>query len=381
MAYQSFPWQDGDSNSFKKLVQLYLPTLRGKTFLDVGCNTGFFCGWAAFQKAAYVKGVDSNATFIASAQKWFPSCSFSCISWESLGTQTYDIILYLSALHYAHDQQWMVDELMRHVKRDGLLVLELGIAPGAQDAFIEVQRTIDTRFFPTQTKLCSMLEKYAFKKIGPSVAQAGDPLPRYVYHVQHKKPVAVLLMDSHYSGKTSVAKQLFMENIKRIHGDGMYTQILSDQLTVDARVKHLLRAACQGEYLDSSTATANICQAGLLANIVNAITSLTDGQDFVLDHYIPVEYREGMCTLLHEAGYFVLPLFIWQNQDKDWKQQRLPLKCYTAYLQHLEKQGLIQEDEYLAVNPDVAKAVAEKRMPNAQYHYFHFGRREGRKVK
>lgn len=381
MAYQSFPWQDGDSKSFEKLVQLYLPALSGKTFLDVGCNTGFFCGWAAFQNAAYVKGVDSNTKFIALAQKWFPSCSFSCTPWDALGPQQYDIVLHLSALHYAHDQQWMVDELMRHVKTDGLLVLEVGIAPGTQNAFVEVQRAIDTRFFPTEEKFHSMLEKYVFKRIGESVRQGGDPLPRYVYHVQHKKPMAALLMDRHYSGKTSIAKTLFAQNIKRIHGDSVYSQILKDCITADERVKDLLKSAYQDAHLDSATATMSICEAGLLKNLLDAIMTQADGQDFVLDHFIPVKYREDVCTILHEAGYFVLPLFVWQSQYHDWRQQRLPFKRYESYIQHLEQYGLIDEEKYLAANPDVAKAVAEKRMPNAQYHYFHFGRVEGRKVK
>ena len=52
MSYQSFPWQAGDSDSVGKLCSLFLPDLKGKRVLDVGCNTGFFCGWAAYKQAA-----------------------------------------------------------------------------------------------------------------------------------------------------------------------------------------------------------------------------------------------------------------------------------------------------------------------------------------
>lgn len=49
MAYQSFPWEQGDSLSVNKLAALDLPRLEGKSVLDVGCNAGFFCGFAAWQ--------------------------------------------------------------------------------------------------------------------------------------------------------------------------------------------------------------------------------------------------------------------------------------------------------------------------------------------
>lgn len=45
-SYQSFPDQAGGSHSFDKLTQLRLPPLAGRSFLDVGCNEGFFCGFA-----------------------------------------------------------------------------------------------------------------------------------------------------------------------------------------------------------------------------------------------------------------------------------------------------------------------------------------------
>jgi len=95
VAYQSFPWQAGDSHSFEKLTALYLPALQGKSVLDIGCNAGFFCGWAAFQGAAKVRGIDSNPAFIEQARLWFEECSFACMKWEDLDSEQYDLILCL----------------------------------------------------------------------------------------------------------------------------------------------------------------------------------------------------------------------------------------------------------------------------------------------
>ena len=43
MAYQTIGLQKGNSDSEGKLATLQLPDLAGKSFLDLGCNMGFFC--------------------------------------------------------------------------------------------------------------------------------------------------------------------------------------------------------------------------------------------------------------------------------------------------------------------------------------------------
>ena len=70
--YQSFPDAAGDSRTLDKLKALRLPDLAGKSFLDVGCNEGFFCGFARFLGAGRVVGVDHSEQFIARARVRFP---------------------------------------------------------------------------------------------------------------------------------------------------------------------------------------------------------------------------------------------------------------------------------------------------------------------
>ena len=65
--YQSFPGASGDSRTLDKLKALQMPSAAGARFLDVGCNEGFFCGFAHFQGAARSVGIDQSATFIERA--------------------------------------------------------------------------------------------------------------------------------------------------------------------------------------------------------------------------------------------------------------------------------------------------------------------------
>lgn len=381
MAYQSFPWQQGDSRSFEKLVGLYLPVLKGKTLLDVGCNTGYFCGWAAFQGAAAVRGIDANPAFVSQAAALFPECSFACMSWDDLGPETFDVILCISAIHYAKDQQELIGKLMDRLNPDGVLVLEIGVAPGAEDAFIEVKRSIDTRLFPTRAKAASMLARYAFKVLGQSVPQGGDPVPRFIYHVTHARPHAVTFLDGHYAGKTSAIAALLRPEIRRISGDAVYRDIAAGKLAVSASLRETITYAPGTDHIDSALVTENICDKGLLPALVAVFWRAADGKDFILDHFIPPRHRPDVHAMLHANGYFVVDASLFEAAYPPWTRKRPPFRQYEAYTRYLEKRYAVNEEEYLAANPDVAKAVAEGKLPSGQYHYMHFGKREKRKLR
>jgi len=381
VSYQSFPWQTGDSRSFEKLLALYLPALKGKSLLDVGCNAGFFCGWAAFQGAEKVKGIDSNPAFIDQARLWFEGCSFACMNWEELGTEKYDLILCLSAMHYAKDQQQLLNMLMKRLNPGGVLVLELGIAPGEADELVPVKRSIDTRLFPTKTRLYGMLSPYTFKYIGPSVEQAGDPLPRHVYHVYNALPLAVLFMDGHYSGKTRTVETMIKPGIPRLSGDALYHRIAGSALEAPAELAALVRPVPGSRHIDSAAITQAVCASGLLPQLAGVYIQCAGNKDFILDSYLPDAYQPELADILAEAGFFVINVSLRGVREQAWTRQRPPFAGYEAYMDSLTERSRIDEEAYLAANPDVAQAVAEGKLPSAQSHYRFFGRRENRKLK
>lgn len=135
MYYQSFPGQTGNSISSEKLEALRFPDLAGKRFLDVGCNEGYFCGYASFSGATESVGLDQSKVAIRKAQKRFPQCAFHNQSWDRLPEGSFDVILLASALHYAEDQEALVHQLMSKLTPNGLLILEVGIAQGGKANF------------------------------------------------------------------------------------------------------------------------------------------------------------------------------------------------------------------------------------------------------
>lgn len=187
MSYQSFPWVDGDSKSLEKLAALQLPDLAGKKVLDIGCNEGFFCGWAKYNGATLVRGIDKSRGFLETAELLFPDCEFLCQSWDDMDDTKFDVILFLSAIHYAKDQEATIHKLMNHLEPGGRLVLEIGVAPRLADKFIEIHRLAgDVCLFPTAMKMHSMLSRYSYTYVGPSVNQGGDQIPRHVYHIMNR---------------------------------------------------------------------------------------------------------------------------------------------------------------------------------------------------
>lgn len=337
MPYQSFPDQPGDSSSFAKLVSLALPPLAGLSFLDVGCNEGFFCGYASFDAAVRVVGIDRDPQEIAHARKRFPQCSFFVCDWSMLEISPldddggavaepllepdarFDVILCASALHYAVNQPALVAAMMSRLRPGGVLILEIGVATpeicaevGEQTGptgapgrgWVTVRRSIDTRCFPTGAGVAAMLAPYAWKDMGPGVPQAGDPVPRKVFHVRKARPFAVLLMGAPGSGKSTAARRLF-PGVRVISGDALW--ILA-RTSADVGPELHAVARSQSTSLRLDKLTRRIFESGLWREYAALAVHEARGEDIVFDGYIPAECHERFAQAFAELGYVPLPL-------------------------------------------------------------------------
>jgi SAM-dependent methyltransferase len=306
--YQSFPGTVGDSYSLEKLKALRLPDLAGKRFLDVGCNEGFFCGYAAFAGAARCLGVDNNAEFVRRGRQRFPECEFVLADWESgLPEGPFDVILLASALHYAKDQAALVQNLMSRLASGGKLVLELGVSGAEGTRWVSVKRGIDTREFPTWGQLAELLAPYAWKHLGPSVSQQGDPVRRQVVHVTQRLPVAYLVMEPPAFGKTSICRWLFARaKIRVISGDEIMAKIAKGLLEAPAALVDAVSHEFSPLTIDRSI--RRVFAAGLQSDLVELWLTLAGGQDFALDSYVPAEERASIVRLLASRGYMPVTL-------------------------------------------------------------------------
>src|ERR1019366_9846031 len=105
--YQSHGDASGSiSDTKRKLARLQLPqNLAGKRVLDIGCNEGYFCGLAAERGAIEAAGIDFVAANIEVANQRYArdGVRFLLQSWAQLPEGPFDLILWVSAMHYELD--------------------------------------------------------------------------------------------------------------------------------------------------------------------------------------------------------------------------------------------------------------------------------------
>ena len=305
--YQSFPDAAGDSLTLEKLKALRLPSLDGRSFLDVGCNEGFFCGFAHFQGARPAVGIDQSKHFIERARRRFPACEFHLQAWDSLPDGPFDVILLASALHYAEDQPALIASLVDRLSANGTLVLEMGIASSRKAEWIKVKRGIDERLFPSMPMLRKVLAGYAWKWMGPSVSQDGDPVIRHVVHISRRRPVAYLLMQPPGYGKSSIASGLFTRaGIQVVSGDETIGKVAGGRSAAPGPLKSVILEGYSPFRLDETI--SRIFELGLGDDLVALWLEGAGSGDIAVDVYVPSAHHGEVERLLVEHGYMPVQL-------------------------------------------------------------------------
>ena len=213
MAYQSFDGEAGDSNSVEKLARIDMPAdLTGQRVLDLGCNEGYFCIEAKRRGATYVLGVDANEKWIELARKRASEADveidFINDDFLAIKNQTFDLILMLSALHYAARPKQVLRRVHQLLAPNGLFILECGITDQSGRRMRRVVRGHDQRRFPSVELLRDdWLDQFSVRHIRQSVMQEGDPNPRAVYHCRRLRPTVIFVSGPANAGKSSVARQ------------------------------------------------------------------------------------------------------------------------------------------------------------------------------
>jgi ubiquinone/menaquinone biosynthesis C-methylase UbiE len=334
--YQAFPGDPGSSKSSEKLVSLRLPKLSGKSLLDIGCNDGFFCGYAIFDGASRVVGLDRSKAAISYAKQRFPEAEFLNQTWDVLPEGPFDTILLLSAIHYAEDQAAMIHRLVNLLSDDGVLVLEMGMVTSHKAEWVEVKRSIDRRYFPTFPMLEQVLKNFAWKRVGLSVKQKGDPLDRYVIHIRKRKPYAFLFMQKSGSGKSSICNNMFGNQTEAsiVRGDFFYKKIKEGMIDVSPSMKVIVDEL-KPKKLNIVEITRKIFKAGLVNEVVKIWMEKEKGADIVLDSFVPHEYRSEVVGVFKSLGYFTIVA----NWDESISMESLGLSRQKslAYEEHLLK--------------------------------------------
>lgn len=236
--YQSFDDAEGASKSADKLAALRLDQLpnrhsqttplKGLSVLDLGCNEGFFCGEALRQGAKRVVGIDAGPNIIKRAKERFPEGDFRSGSWWDLPDEKFDVIFFLSAIHYEGNQRRFLDKLAQHLTPTGTLVLECGTSDSNEKTWATVKRWDGIMRYPSHRMLTeNLLHAYSAERKGDSVIQSGDPVPRSVYHANLKKSSVMVFSGGSKAGASAAVAELISKGITVFDTDNMLAEILN----------------------------------------------------------------------------------------------------------------------------------------------------------
>jgi hypothetical protein len=192
-----------------------------------------------------------------------------------------------------------------------VLVLELGIVSSRESEWVEVERGIDRRTFPTMAKLREVLDGLAWKWMGTSVSQDGDPVARHVMHVSRRRPVAYLLMQPPAYGKTTIAGGLFPgAGIPIVSGDQKIAEIAQGRLKAPSKLAGAVSRGYSPFRIDE--AVRRVFDAGAGIDLVRLWSDEAAGRDFALDAYVPSEQHAAVEQHLIGLGY--LPVHLQWNR-------------------------------------------------------------------
>jgi SAM-dependent methyltransferase len=232
-AYQSFADSRGASQSDEKLEAIRLPkNLAGKSVLDLGCNEGFFAAEAQRRGAARVVGIDIRPEFIERARHRNPDIEFRAQSWDELPEGIFDFVLLLSSLHYERQPRTLLNRIHASLADDGVLILECGVVKAAGSETRWVQRKVGAVQYPTwEMLLHRYLENFSVRYIGRSVDQAGDPIPRHVFHCRKHRAIVLLIGGAGDLGKTQLARELATKTATVVRIDTIIESLKKAPLT------------------------------------------------------------------------------------------------------------------------------------------------------
>lgn len=195
LEYQAAKSTNGGSYTENKLKRLELPLLANKRFLDLGCNTGYYCRLAHEQGARQVVGVDNSHRVIEKARSESPlDINYLDTGWDDFPHGSYDVVILLSAIHYARNPRSVIRNIRRSLAKGGVLVLEGGVlfmdGAGRTDIPLPGWRAVGdrclhlTQGFIRNHLLCD----FEFEVKGLSEMRGGDDVLRYVLHARPSGP-------------------------------------------------------------------------------------------------------------------------------------------------------------------------------------------------
>ena len=182
-------------------------------------------------------------------------------SWWNSPDEKFDVILFLSAIHYEARQRALLEKLANYLTPTGVLIIECGIAKTEGKAWEAVRRAdgVVRRYPSVPMFYQELLKPYSPRLVGPSVMQQGDPVPRHVFHCYLREPTAFLVAGPTNAGKSTLAIGLAERNVPLLRTDRLLRGMERDPRYDWSPVAEVVRRLAARNLGDIGTAVAAEC--------------------------------------------------------------------------------------------------------------------------
>ncbi len=111
------------------MLQAMLPSVAGRSVLDLGCGYGWFCRWAAINRAGKVVGIDLSERMLARARRDSDSATIDYQRADledlRLPVDSFDLVYSSLAFHYVVDLERLLCEVAATLVPGGSLVFSV----------------------------------------------------------------------------------------------------------------------------------------------------------------------------------------------------------------------------------------------------------------
>ncbi|MEZ9657979.1 ATP-binding protein [Vibrio sp. 10N.261.52.F3] len=268
-----------------RIESLRIKHIAGKSVLLVGTELKTFIEYFKFENASSVKCISLED--VPASKQWLG---------ESFENDKYDIVVLLFSPVYNCMFKKLVDHSLSALLKDGVLCVECcHHSKSKQISAVKINR---------------YTEHYACKLIGKGGNFRGKPIELHVYHYQHKKPYAFLLIGPPGVGKTTMSKSCF-SHLPIVHGDQVYRDIPSGKVMVSVMLREKIETLLR-EGKGVNQVARDIFELGYMQEMTQCWLELATNQSFVLDSRVPEKYLNQLESSLKSFGYIPV-LLRWES--------------------------------------------------------------------
>lgn len=183
-----FSWLERSKNDDKRRFEFLKNEIKNKKVLDFGCGTAGFIDLA--RKIADVKGIEVNKNL----NEYFKEKEYKIYnSLDDLDEETFDYITLFHVLEHFKNPKNIINNLKKHLKKDGKLIIEIPNTNDALLSFYKCEKFSDFTHWKchlfgfNEKNIKKMLAEFNFSKIKIKKVQRYGFL-NHIYWIFKGKP-------------------------------------------------------------------------------------------------------------------------------------------------------------------------------------------------